>query len=37
LLLTDYEVSGSAVSLDLVDAELRARGIGLQASLNFRF
>jgi hypothetical protein len=35
--LTDYELNGSAVSLDLVDAELRARGVGLQASLNFRF
>lgn len=35
--LTDYELNGSAVSLDLVEAELRARGVGLQASLNFRF
>ena len=35
--LTDYELNGNAVALDLVDAELRARGVGLQASLNFRF
>jgi hypothetical protein len=35
--LREYELNGSAISLDLVDAELRARGVGLQASLNFRF
>jgi hypothetical protein len=35
--LREYEINGSAISMDLVDAELRANGVGLQASLNFRF
>ncbi len=35
--LREYELYGQNVALDLVDAELRANGIGIQASLNLCF
>jgi hypothetical protein len=35
--LKEYELNGASLSLNDIDAELRTRGVGLQASLAFRF